>query len=233
MHRRTASAIVLGLSALTLVTLPSCSPSPTTAVRSGADSAAPLPDDKGDTKQSTVPMSSAQLRERLLDTEDLGAGYTLKPDSAPARGDVTVTGCPAVERLGSDAASSGGLDFPRSAKAAFTYNGDSEVTEELFSDSAAKLSQGAGRVFGAITACPSYQVITGVTPVDVSVKKRTAPPLGDERWSMEITYTAGGQATVVRQTAIRTGTTLVVLAGSPALVETHIDKALAKARHTT
>ncbi|WP_405608307.1 hypothetical protein OG292_02750 [Streptomyces sp. NBC_01511] len=36
-------------------------------------------------------------------------------------------------QLGSDAASGGGLDFPRSAKAAFTYNGNSGVANELYS----------------------------------------------------------------------------------------------------
>ena len=50
--------------------------------------------------------------------------------------------------LGGDAAAGGSLDFPRRAKAAFTYAGgsNSEVSEELYSDTEATLSQGTGRI---------------------------------------------------------------------------------------
>lgn len=41
--------------------------------------------------------------------------------------------------------------------ASFTYTGSSsaEVSEELCSDSAAKLSKGIGKVFDAMLSCPS------------------------------------------------------------------------------
>ena len=45
-----------------------------------------------------------------------------------------------------------------------------------------------------------------------------------------VTYSAGGQRSVVKQTAIRTGNVLVIVSGSPGLVDAHLDKALAKAR---
>lgn len=57
----------------------------------------------------------------------------------------------------------------------------------------------------------------------------TAPRLGDERWSQLLTFSAGGHATVVKQTAVRDGSVLLIISGSPALVDRHLDKALAKA----
>ncbi|MGW4200963.1 hypothetical protein [Streptomyces sp. NPDC004726] len=44
-----------------------------------------------------------------------------------------------------------------------------------------------------------------------------------------LTFTAAGRDDVVKQTAGRAGTVLVIVSGSPALVDTHIEKALAKA----
>jgi hypothetical protein len=134
--------------------------------------------------------------------------------------------------LGGDAAAGGSPDFPRRAKAAFTYAGgsNSEVSEELYSDTEATLSQGTGRIFDAMTSCPSYQVVVGSTPIDIATQQMSAPQLGDEQWSLLMTFTAGGSSTVVKQTAIRTGTTVVLVTGSPGLVDAHVDKALAKAR---
>ncbi|MFE4831253.1 hypothetical protein [Streptomyces sp. NPDC056672] len=45
-----------------------------------------------------------------------------------------------------------------------------------------------------------------------------------------MTYTVGGRSTVVKQTAVRTATTVVLLADSPDLVDAHVNKTLAKAR---
>ncbi|WP_371791248.1 hypothetical protein OG285_15260 [Streptomyces sp. NBC_01471] len=50
------------------------------------------------------------------------------------------------------------LAWPKRGKgASFTYTGSSsaEVSEELCSDSAAKLSKGIGKVFDAMLSCPS------------------------------------------------------------------------------
>lgn len=180
-------------------------------------------------------MTSAQLRERLLDESDLGDGYTRKPER-PSGGDddVTVLGCPALDDLGADAAtgSGGGLDFPHRAKAAFTYTGNGEVTEELYSGAGSKLSDGTGRIFDAMTGCPSYQVLAGSTPIDIITQEIPAPRLGDERWSHLLTFSSEGADTVVKQTAIRDGSVLLIVSGSPALVDRHLDTALTKATAT-
>ncbi|MFE0137893.1 hypothetical protein ACFWY6_40985 [Streptomyces sp. NPDC059037] len=66
----------------------------------------------------------------------------------------------------------------------------------------------------------------------MTTQATTAPQLGEERWSQLLTYSVDGQRSVVKQTAIRTGTVVVIVAGSgsPALVDAHLDKALNKAR---
>ncbi|MGQ4383626.1 hypothetical protein [Streptomyces sp. SAS_270] len=104
------------------------------------------------------------------------------------------------------------------------------MSEELYSDSAAKPSKGMSKVFDAMLSCPSYQVASGSTVVDMSTEKSAAPNLGDEQWSQLLTFSAGGQRSVVKQTAIRTGNILIIVSGSPGLVDTHLGNALAKAR---
>lgn len=230
MHHRATSTIVLGITALTLVALPGCSPSPAPTTPSSSDSAAQRPDTKGDAKRNAVPMASPKLAVRLLDESDLGTGYARKPDRPAGNDDVTVLGCPALDELGADAATgSGGLDFPRSAKASFAHSTGSEVTEELYSDTAGKLSDGTGRIFDTMTGCPSYQVLAGSTPIDITTQEIPAPRLGDERWSHLLTFSSGGAETVVKQTAIRDGSVLLIVSGSPALVDRHLRAALTKA----
>ncbi|WP_390898571.1 hypothetical protein [Streptomyces fulvoviolaceus] len=64
----------------------------------------------------------------------------------------------------------------------------------------------------------------------MSTQKTDAPDLGDEQWSQRLTYSAGGQRNVVKQTAVRTGNILVIVSGSPGLVDANLEKALAKAQ---
>ncbi|GAU70703.1 Syd protein [Streptomyces sp. NBRC 110611] len=64
----------------------------------------------------------------------------------------------------------------------------------------------------------------------MATQATTVPDLGDEQWSQLLTYSAGGQRSVVKQTAIRTGNVVVIVSGSPTLVDAHLDKALAKAQ---
>jgi hypothetical protein len=80
-----------------------------------------------------------------------------------------------------------------------------------------------------MTGCPEYQVLVGGTAIDISTQKTAPPQLGDERWSQLMTFSAGRRDTVVKQTAIRDGGVVLIISGSPALVDRHIDKALAKA----
>ncbi|MFE9407376.1 hypothetical protein ACFYN0_01025 [Streptomyces sp. NPDC006704] len=224
---RLSTTTALGLSALTVLALTGCSTTP-------ADSPRPSASAHQDGKNSAMPapLSSAALDKRLLNESDLGEGYTRTAQRPASHDDVTVIGCPALKGLGGDAATGASLDFPRKAKASFAYVGgsDSEVTEELYSDSADTLSKGVGQIFEAMVSCPTYQVTNGSTVIDMGTQKTAAPNLGDEQWSQMLTYTSGGQHSIVKQTAIRTGGLLVIVSGSPALVDAHLDKALAKAR---
>jgi hypothetical protein len=229
---RVSTATFLGLTALTVLALPACSPSSSDAqpatsptVRAGTRTPA-----AGSGRQ-TAPLSSAALEPLLLDERDLGADYTRKPENTARHEDVTFLGCPALDRLDGDAATGGALGFPHRAKVSFTYTADSnsEVTEELYSDSADKLSENTKRIFNVMIGCPKYKVLAGGTAIDVTTEKMSAPQLGDERWSQLLTFSAGGQVSVVKQTAVRTGNLLLVVSGSPALVDRHLDQALAKA----
>ncbi|MFC7908319.1 hypothetical protein [Streptomyces nigra] len=225
MRRSTTTA--LGLSAVcTVLALTGCA-----SHDASADASAPA-HQGGSTPSVSAPLSPTQLNQRLLNESDLGEGYTRKPEAARHNDDVTVIGCPALEKLGGDTATGSGLDFARKAKVSFAYSGSSssEVSEELYSDSASKLSTGIGKVFDAMLSCPSYQVASGSTVVDMGTEKSAAPDVGDEQWSQLLTFSAGGQRSVVKQTAIRSGDILVVVSGSPGLVDAHLDKALAKVR---
>ncbi|CAM5319683.1 Sensor domain-containing protein OS=Streptomyces tendae OX=1932 GN=GUR47_19470 PE=4 SV=1 [Streptomyces tendae] len=220
----------LGITAA-LLALPACSPD-TTGPKHQPSSRTGKPTEAA---QEPAALSSATLESRLLDPRDLGSGYLPKPERPAQHDDVTVTGCPALSELGGDAATGGTLAFPHKAEVDFTYGGSSsEISEELYSDSTKKLSDGVGRIFDAMAGCPAYQVVSGGTPVDVSSQKLPAPTVGgDERWSLLLTFIAGGRSTVVKQTAIRDGNLLLVVSGSPALVDRHLDKALAKATATS
>lgn len=122
----------LGITAL-LLTLPACS---TTAP-------GPSPGQPGGTADKSVISSSAALEPRLLDEGDLGSRYLRKPEQDGQHADATVIGCPALSKLGGDAATGGTLSFPHKATTAFV-SGDnsSEVSEELYNDSADKPSDG-------------------------------------------------------------------------------------------
>ncbi|MEV7889456.1 hypothetical protein ACWD3I_45810 [Streptomyces sp. NPDC002817] len=180
-------------------------------------------------------MSSAALAKRLLDEGDLGEGYARKAEQPGRHDDVTVTGCPALDDLGGDAAAGGSLGFPRRAKVSFTYASGtgSEVSEELYSGTAAELSSGVGRIFEAMTSCSSYQVLVGSAAVTVTTRSVSVPRLGDERWGQLLTFTADGRSRVVKQTAVRVGMVVAVVSGSAALVDAHVERAVAKARVTT
>ncbi|MEH0441526.1 hypothetical protein QBA74_42185 [Streptomyces scabiei] len=216
---------VLGITAA-LLTVSACSDDTTGAKHATARTGSPT-----DAAQQTAPLTSAALETRLLDQSDLGSGYLRKPERLTQHDDVTVIGCPALSELGGGTATGGTLTFPHKAKATFTYGGSSsEVSEELYSDGATKLSDGIGRIFDAMTGCPTYQVVAGGTPIDIASQKLPAPHgLGDEQWSQLLTFSAGGRSTVVKQTAIRDGSLLLIISGSPALVDRHLDKALSKA----
>ncbi len=227
-----ATTTALGITAA-LLAMPACS---TDTAGTKPDTAPPADTERpADTAQKAGVLSSAKLEARLLNGSDLGSGYLRKPERPAQHDDITVVGCPALSELGGDAATGGTLAFPRKANAAFTYGGSSsEIDEELYSDSVEKLSGGIDRIFDAMTGCPTYQVVAGGTPIDMASQKLPAPRgLGDEQWSQLLTFSIGGKSTVVKQTAIRDGSLLLIVSGSPALVDRHLDKALAKATATS
>ncbi|MEV5605515.1 hypothetical protein AB0L33_29150 [Streptomyces sp. NPDC052299] len=218
---------VLGVTAA-LLAVPACSADTAGTEPTTAPSAR-----TGKPASTTPVLSSAALETRLLDENDLGPDYLRKPERSAQHDDVTVVGCPALNELGGDAAIGGSLSFPREAKVSFTNGSSSEVSEELYSGHPDALSDGTGEIFAAMTGCPTYQVVAGGTPIDMASQK-LAPPrgLGDEQWSQLLTASTGGHSTVVKQTAIRAGNVLLVVSGSPALVDRHLDKALTKATAT-
>ncbi|MEH0658413.1 hypothetical protein QA860_11855 [Streptomyces stelliscabiei] len=222
---RLPTTTVLSLSALAVLTVASCSTSPAHSAHSPAGQ-------DGTSVSAPAPLSSAALDKRLLDESDLGEDYTRVPQRPAAHDDVTVIGCPALEKLGGDTATGTSLAFPRKAKASFTYAGatGSELSEELYSDTAAKLSKGIGEIFDAMVSCPAYQVLSGSTAIDMRTQETAAPALGDEQWSQLLTFSAGGQRSIVKQTALRSGTVVVIVSGSPGLVDANLKKALDKAQ---
>ncbi|MFE5654504.1 hypothetical protein ACFQ8Q_36020 [Streptomyces cyaneofuscatus] len=225
-----ASAAALGLSAITALALTGCSTS-----TGPADTSRPAAAEEGGSPATVaLPLSSAALTHRLLAADELGQGYTRKATTVPPRDDVTVIGCPALEQLGGDAATGGTLNLPRRAKVSFNYAGGngSEVSEELYSDTPAKLSTSIGQIVDAMASCPTYQVSMGSTLIDMGTQEAAPPQLGDEAWSLMLTFSAAGQRSVVKQTAIRSGAVLVIVAGSPALVDAHVERALAKAEQS-
>ncbi|WP_432104102.1 hypothetical protein [Streptomyces sp. bgisy091] len=220
----------LGITAA-LLALPACSTGNTADQR---PSAAPTGTPSGRAQETAV-LSSAALESRLLDRSDLGSGYLPKPERPAQYDDVTVLGCPALSKLGDDAAMGGTLTFPRKASVDFTYGGSSsEISEELYSDSPKKLSDGIGRIYDAMTGCPAYQVLAGGAPIDIASQKLPTPHgRGDEQWSQLLTFSVNGRSTVVKQTAVRDGSLLLIVSGSPGLVDHHLDKALTKATTTS
>ncbi|MEU9050402.1 hypothetical protein AB0D37_08355 [Streptomyces sp. NPDC048384] len=229
LHTTTATS----LSTLAVLALAGCTTSSTPADDPVSSASVPA-QQEGNHSPVPEPLSSAVLSKRLLNEIDLGEGYTRKPQQPRPQDDVVVSGCPALEELGSDAAVGDSLDFPRKAKVSFTYTGDSdsEVTEELYSDTAAKLSRGVSRIFNAMISCPRYQVFVGSTSVDIGTEQMAAPPLGDEQWSQLLTYSVGQQRSVVQQTAIRIANVLVIVSGSLGAVDAHLAKAVDKVQRT-
>ncbi|MFF9321675.1 hypothetical protein ACF1BP_35550 [Streptomyces sp. NPDC014735] len=232
MRRSTTTTLALS-AAVAVLALTGCAGHAESAGTSASSFAPAQRGGSDSTPAAPAPLSSTQLSQRLLNESDLGEGYTRKPEAPRRNDDVTVIGCPALEKLGSDPATGASLDFRRKAKASFTYTGSStsDLSEELYSDSPAKLSKGISKVFDAMLSCPAYQVASGSTVVDMGTEKTAAPDLGDEQWSQLLTFSAGGQRSIIKQVAVRAGTVVVVLSGPPGLVDAHLDRALAKARH--
>jgi hypothetical protein len=118
---RVRVAIALGLTVVTALALPACS-TDSSQTKSATSSAARV-GTPANGAQQTAPLSSSSLEMLLLDEGDLGSGYTRRPERPAQHDDVTVLGCPALAKLGGNAATGGSLAFPRKAKASFTFGG--------------------------------------------------------------------------------------------------------------
>ncbi|MGW3689797.1 hypothetical protein [Streptomyces sp. NPDC005125] len=176
------SSTALGVTAAALLAMSACSTGTTGAK---PDTVSP-PDLDSRPGPPGAPLRCRRPRWRLAcSTRATSAIPTLRKPQRPSQhDDVTVVVLPALSELGADAATGGSLTFPRKAKTTFTYAGssNSEVSEELYSDSVNKLSTGIRRIFDAMTSCPTYQVVAGGTPIDMASQKLTPPrELGDEQ----------------------------------------------------
>ncbi|MEV6956559.1 hypothetical protein [Streptomyces sp. NPDC051183] len=180
---------------------------------------------------TTPPVSESDLRLRLLTAADLGQGYLETPATdTTRRDDIGLTGCPALEKLGGGAPA-----FAVKAKTSFTYTAgstsSSTLGEELYSDTPAKLSKSTKDLFAAYASCPSFTMSTGTTPVQIAIGKTAAPEgIGDERYAQTMTITTSTSTTILKQVAVRAGNVMVMLTGSPGLVDKDLPGAVEKAK---
>ena len=108
---RLHTTTVLSLNALAVLALAGCSHG--SAVSSGPMSSPTVPVHlDGESSPGPAPLSSAALAKRLLDERDLGADYARIPQRPAQHDDVSVIGCPALEKLGGDAGTGVSLVFP-------------------------------------------------------------------------------------------------------------------------
>lgn len=179
---------------------------------------------------TTPPVGESDLRLRLLTAADLGQGYLETPTTDTRRDDVGLTGCPALEKM-----SGGAPSFAVKAKTSFSYTAgstsSSTLGEELYSDTPAKLAKGTKDLFAAYASCPSFTMSTGTTPVQIAIGKAAAPEgIGDERYAQTMTITTSTSTTILKQVAVRAGNVMVMLTGSPGLVDKDLPGAVEKAK---
>lgn len=175
--------------------------------------------------KESKPLAVAKLRPLLLSQADLGTGYVQVQEKAEAGkyDDISVQGCKALEKLGK----TGDVTFASKAEASFTYD-TATLGEELHSDRPSVLSSKLRSLFGAYTSCSSYTMTAGTTPIKVKVEKSATPKLGDEQFAYTSTMELPSGAQVLKSLAVRKGNVAVMLVGSPALVDRHIEKAVGK-----
>ncbi|MBZ4322028.1 hypothetical protein [Streptomyces huiliensis] len=173
------------------------------------------------------PLDAARLRTRLLTLADLGPGYTEVPDDGKDDADSGATGCGPMERL---SARMPALKLAAEAKTSFRYDKteNSGMAVELGSDSPARISAVYKEIYGAFNSCPSFSFMEGTTPTRTTSAKPELPPLGDERFGTLLTLEGANGPVVIKYVAVRKGSVVVNLMGSPALVDKHIGTAVDK-----
>ncbi len=235
-HRRRPATLGTALLTLAILTTAGCGGTAgnsrseksgsTRPSASGAASAAASQPPAAPALGDAPPLSGSALRGLLLTQTDLGPDYSAQPASSGdnKHDDVGMQGCPALQKL--DAAN---LQFATSADASFTYNGDanSELDEELASDSPAKLATDIREISQAWTACPSFTMTSGQTPISVTTSQTAAPKLGDQQFGVVMTMT-GATTSVMEEVVIRKGNVALFLSGAPGLVDNHLAQAVNK-----
>jgi hypothetical protein len=120
------------------------------------------------------------------------------------------------------------VTFASKAETTFTYDTDATLGEELHSDRPSVLSSKLRELFGAYTACPTYTMTAGTTPIEVKVATSATPELGDEQFAYTSTMGLPSGTQVLKTLAVRKGNVAVMLMGAPALVDRHISTAVGK-----
>ncbi|MFJ9854477.1 hypothetical protein [Streptomyces sp. NPDC101150] len=120
------------------------------------------------------------------------------------------------------------VQFATETSAGFAFGTDSELAEELHSDTPTELAAALRRLVHAQTSCPTYTMTSGSTPVTVTVHKDAAPTSGPDAYAFTTTLNGPRGTSVLKTTAVRRGNVLVMLVGAPALVDRHIEAAVAK-----
>lgn len=125
------------------------------------------------------------------------------------------------------------LAWPKRRKgASFTYIGSSsEIREELYSE-CREAVQGHREGLRRDALLPLLPGDIGQHCHRHGHSGVGRAELGDGQWSQLLAFSAGGWRSVVKQTAIRAGSILVVVYGAPGLVEAHLAKAVDKAHPT-
>ncbi|MFF1678795.1 hypothetical protein ACFVYG_22485 [Streptomyces sp. NPDC058256] len=175
----------------------------------------------------STPLAEDQLRPLLLSSANLGTGYVqVRAETDTGKyNDIVVQGCPSLEKLG---ASGDEVKFASKATVTFAKDGTATLSEELHSDRPTVLSSKLRSLFGAYTACRSYTMTAGTTPIEVKIAKSGTPKLGDEQFAYTSTMELPSGAQVLKTLAVRKGNVAVMLVGAPALVDRHIEAAVGK-----
>ncbi|WP_432590513.1 hypothetical protein ABVG11_37855 [Streptomyces sp. HD1123-B1] len=175
------------------------------------------------------PLNASELQKLLITPRDLGPGYAQDPakeSGSEDYDDTAIEGCSALEKLGKQGDQA---QFAVKATADFTYNTDSELGEELYSDTSAALSTKLRTIMDAYASCPTYTMTAGSTPIEIKVSKSTPPQTGDEQYAHTTTLKLPSGPQVLKTAAVRQGNVVVMLTGTPALVDRHIETAVGKA----
>lgn len=219
----------LGLSAPTILALAGCS-NGSTCTNSPTASAPVRPEGKD--ASAPRPLFSAALSKRLLDESGLGEGYIRRPEQPKRHDAVTVTGCPALEAR-------------RQGRGRWQPRLPTQGEGVLHLHGRQRLRGGRGavqrhRAEALRRRGPDLRGDDFVPHVPGATRQyprhyydpegACRGPAGRGAVESAAHLLAGGRSSVVKQTAVRVGRVVAVVSGSSALVDAHVERAVAKAR---